>query len=227
MLPRAALAWGSSVVVFVVVSVFGCLWSLQVRADIVVSEDDWEDLLVEVGTEPGLGNAGTPEPSVVTTDDGRKSLYFSGDPGGVGDPAAPDNLAYAIYSLNVTQLPGGGRGPERFPITVEARHFFAGGMVIRNLTVAPIPNTGFQDQASFAGVMIRENEGEIFALGTGEQPFDPCFDFLDRDEGFDIIQELWSTIGLADANATTATDIPGGETGIVETVTVMLDLVKG
>ncbi len=185
---------------------------------IVITGDDWEEF-VEVGTEPGLGSPLTPPPTVVTTDDDRKSLYFSGDP--------DDNMAFATYILNVTQLPGGAT-EGRFPISIEARHTSIGGMVIRNLTVSEIDDlVPFEFQASFAGIMIRENINEIFALGTGEQPFDACLDLLDRDEGFDIIVDIWSTIGQADANATRATDIVGGETGVATTVTVMLDLVLG
>ncbi len=93
------LAAVSSIVVFIS--------SPRVRADIEITEEDWENF-IEMGTEPGQGDPATPPPSIVETDDGRLSLYFSGAP--------DDNLAYVNYVLDVTELPGGGDGPERFHV---------------------------------------------------------------------------------------------------------------
>ncbi len=81
------------VVLGLVVFSLGFVWSPPLSADIEITEDDWENF-VELDKEPGVGNAATPLPQVVETDDGRVSLFFTDVPG--------DNLAYAIYVLDVT-----------------------------------------------------------------------------------------------------------------------------
>ena len=51
----------------------------------------------------------------------QQRLFFSNVPGG--------NLACANYVLDVTELPGGGDGPERVPISLEAREASIGGVI--------------------------------------------------------------------------------------------------
>ncbi len=226
MLSRDSLRWVTGLAVAVVFSIVVFVLSPRVRADIVITEDDWENYLELRVDTPGT----SPAPEIVETEDGVIALHLRGFP-----PGGADNDMFATYKINVTQLPGGGPGPERFPITAVVRNVGGNaGMAIRNLTVGPIddglffPDTIAQ-QASFVCVGIHADLGaNVKALGTGPQPFDPCIDPLIEDPAGTIIVEPWGDSGQeVGVSPLTATDAPGSEIGILETVEVMIDLVLG
>ena len=174
----------------IVTSVWVSLWSTNAGADIVITHDDWDKFqsLVESPGETLI--------DIPTTADGLKSLHFT----------LPHGDKYALYELNVTQLPG---GRNRFPVQLIARQHNEqeGGFSIRNLSLDPEPDPSLQ----FSFISIG-----LSARGRG----------IAQDDLFEM--DIDASIGDSGGRARNpAADTASDPTGTITTVNATLDLDLG